>query len=32
MVSWFKWIRNNVGIVEVNDNGEIRVSRQTKIG
>ena len=31
IVSWFKWIRNNVGIVEVNDNGEIRVSRQTKI-
>jgi uncharacterized membrane protein (Fun14 family) len=31
IVSWFKWIRNNVGIVEVNDNVEIRVSRQTKI-
>ena len=31
IVSWFKWIRNNVGIVEVTDDGEIRVSRQTKI-
>jgi hypothetical protein len=31
IISWFKWIRNNLGIVEVNDNGEIRISRQTKL-
>jgi hypothetical protein len=31
IISWFKWIRNNVGIVEVNDHGEIRISRQTKL-
>ncbi len=31
IVSWFKWIRNNLGLVEVNDNGEIRISRQTKL-
>jgi hypothetical protein len=29
IISWFKWIRNNVGIVEVNKNGDIRISRQT---
>jgi hypothetical protein len=27
IISWFKWIRNNLGLVEVNDNGEIRISR-----
>jgi hypothetical protein len=31
IISWFKWIRNNVGIVEVNHNGEIRISRETRI-
>jgi hypothetical protein len=31
IISWFKWIRNNFGIVEVNDNGEIRISRETRI-
>jgi len=31
IISWFKWIRNNLGIVEVNDRGEIRISRQTKL-
>jgi hypothetical protein len=31
IISWFKWIRNNLGLVEVNDNGEIRISRQTKL-
>jgi hypothetical protein len=31
IISWFKWIRNNIGIVEVNDNGKIRISRQTKL-
>src|SRR5712691_735400 len=28
IISWFKWIRNNLGIVEVNKNGDIRISRQ----
>jgi hypothetical protein len=31
IISWFKWIRNNLGIVEVNDNGEIRITRQTRL-
>jgi hypothetical protein len=31
IVSWFKWIRNNLGIVEVNKNGDIRISRQTRL-
>ncbi|MGB7955541.1 MAG: hypothetical protein WCF23_16310 [Candidatus Nitrosopolaris sp.] len=31
IVSWFKWIRNNLGLVEVNNNGEIRISRQTRL-
>jgi hypothetical protein len=31
IISWFKWIRNNLGLVEVNDNGEIRISRQTRL-
>jgi uncharacterized protein DUF6997 len=29
IISWFKWIRNNLGIVEVNHNGDIRIARQT---
>jgi uncharacterized protein DUF6997/uncharacterized protein DUF6996 len=29
--SWFKWIRNNLGIVEVDTYGNIRVSRQLKL-
>jgi Domain of unknown function (DUF6997)/Domain of unknown function (DUF6996) len=31
LISWFKWIRNNVGIVEVDKNGEIRISKQTRL-
>ncbi|HET7149167.1 MAG TPA: hypothetical protein VFI73_11785 [Candidatus Nitrosopolaris sp.] len=31
IISWFKWIRKNLGIVEVNDNGEIRIARHTKL-
>lgn len=31
IVSWFKWIRNNLGIVEVNTEGNIRFSRQMMI-
>jgi hypothetical protein len=28
ITSWFKWIRNNLGIVEVDAEGNIRFSRQ----
>lgn len=28
IISWFKWIRNNLGIVEVDPDGNIRFSRQ----
>jgi hypothetical protein len=31
IISWFKWIRNNLGLVEVNDNGEIRISRKARL-
>jgi hypothetical protein len=31
IISWFRWIRNNVGIVEVNNNGEIWISRQARL-
>lgn len=31
IISWFKWIRNNLGIVDVNKNGDIRISRQTRL-
>lgn len=31
IISWFKWIRNNLGIVEVSKNGDIRISRQTTL-
>lgn len=31
IISWFKWIRNNLGIVEVDNNGDIRISRQAKL-
>ena len=30
ITSWFKWIRNNLGIVEVDTEGNIRFSRQMK--
>jgi C-terminal AAA-associated domain len=29
--SWFRWIRNNLGIVEVDRNGRIRISRQMRL-
>ena len=29
IISWFRWIRNNLGIVEVNKNGDIRISKQS---
>lgn len=32
IISWFKWIRNNLGIVEVSKEGNIRISTQMKIG
>ena len=28
---WFRWIRNNLGIVEVDRYGRIRISRQLKL-
>jgi hypothetical protein len=31
IISWFRWIRNNLGIVEVNKNGDIRLSRQNRL-
>jgi len=31
IISWFKWIRNNLGIVEVNKNGDITISRQPRL-
>ena len=31
IISWFKWIRNNLGIVEVNKDGDIRISGQTRL-
>ena len=29
--SWFRWIRNNLGLVEVDEAGNIRIDRQTKL-
>ena len=31
IISWFRWIMNNIGIVEVDKNGDIRISRQTRL-
>jgi hypothetical protein len=31
IISWFKWIKNNLGIVEVDKNGDIRIARQMKV-
>ena len=31
IISWFRWIRNNLGIVEVNKDGDIRISKQTRL-
>jgi uncharacterized protein DUF6997/uncharacterized protein DUF6996 len=31
IISWFKWIRNNLGIVEVDKDCHIRIARQMKI-
>lgn len=30
IISWFKWMRNNLGIVEVNHKGDITISRNVK--
>jgi hypothetical protein len=30
IISWFRWISNNVGIIQVNDNGQIRIAVITK--
>jgi hypothetical protein len=29
--SWFRWIRNNLGLVEVDATGNIRIDRQTRL-
>jgi DNA-binding transcriptional regulator/RsmH inhibitor MraZ len=29
--SWFRWIRNNLGIVEVDKHGRIRISKQLRL-
>lgn len=31
IISWFKWIRNNLGIVEVDEACNIRIAKQMKI-
>jgi hypothetical protein len=31
IISWFKWIRNNLGMVEVDKDNKIRISRQMKL-
>ena len=31
IVSWFRWIQNNLGIVEVDRNKNIRISRQLSL-
>jgi hypothetical protein len=30
IVSWFKWIRNNVGLVEIDYYGNISIAKQLK--
>jgi hypothetical protein len=29
--SWFRWIRNNLGLVEVDEAGNISIDRQTRL-
>jgi hypothetical protein len=31
IISWFKWIRNNLGLVYVDAAGNIRIDRQTRL-
>jgi hypothetical protein len=31
IISWFKWIRNNLGLVDVDAAGNIRIDRQTRL-
>ncbi len=31
IISWFRWIMNNIGIVEVDKNGDISTTRQTRL-
>ena len=31
IVSWFKWIRNNLGLVEVDNYGNISIAKQVKL-
>jgi hypothetical protein len=31
IISWFKWIRNNLGIVDVKKDNSIQIARQLRI-
>jgi hypothetical protein len=31
IIAWFKWIRNNVGLVEVDYYGNISIAKQLKL-
>lgn len=31
IISWFKWISNNLGIVDVNKSGDISISRHIRL-
>jgi C-terminal AAA-associated domain len=31
IMSWFRWIRNNLGLVEVDGAGNIRIDRQSRL-
>jgi hypothetical protein len=31
IITWFRWIRNNLGIVEVNKNGDIKISSDPRL-
>ena len=31
IIAWFKWIRNNLGIVQVDEDGTTRIARQMKL-
>jgi hypothetical protein len=32
IIAWFRWIRNNLGMVEIERNGNIRLARQMRLG
>jgi uncharacterized FlgJ-related protein len=31
IISWFKWIKNNLGVIEVDKNGNIKIARQMRL-